>query len=300
MRRPMTDPILRRPILLGGLGLLLMRRGEAAVPVDGTLRGVLERVYIGWSEAMRRGDLTGFSRHTSRYRQMCLRNEVVSLRQPWPRAVFRGIVQAPPLQGLTCVDAAEHGDTARLAYFGRVDFGLDAAGVENPVVLRFLREADGWKFDWIQYVNLGRDEAARQALRRGERKWLESPQFRLTGEYPEVPKPCREPYQVAGLSVVALGCRVTVELNGGVHRETVENDTGGRVITGGLQKGVNSVAIQPEVLAGASDVRLQVAVLTRQGKAAKELWKWSPSEPAGQWKPRYDTTIFVKSAAVVR
>jgi hypothetical protein len=80
----------------------------------------------------------------------------------------------------------------------------------------------------------------------------------------------------------------------------VENDTGGRVITGGLQKGVNSVAIQPEVLAGASDVRLQVAVLTRQGKAAKELWKWSPSEPAGQWKPRYDTTIFVKSAAVVR
>ena len=296
----MTDPILRRPILLGGLGLLLMGKGTAAAPVDGVLRGVLERVYIGWSEAMRRGDLTGFSRYTSRYRQMCLRNEVVSLRQPWPRAVFRGIVQAPPLQGLTCVDAAEHGDTARLVYFGRVDFGLESAGDENPVVLRFLREADGWKFDWIQYVNLGRDEAARQAIRRGDRKWLETPQFQLTGQYPAVPKPCREPYQVAGLSVVALGCRVTVELNGGVHREIVENDTGGRVITGGLQKGVNPVVIQPEVLAGASGVRLQVSVLTRQGTAAKELWKWSPSEAVGQWQPRYDASIFVKSAAVVR
>jgi hypothetical protein len=300
MHRFMTEPIPRRPFLLGGLGLLLLGRGEGSAPVDGTLRGVLERVYIGWSEAMRRSDLTGFSRHTSRYRQMCLRNEVISLRQPWPRAVFRGIVQAPPLQGLNCVDAAEHGDTARLAYFGRVDFGLEAGGGENPVVLRFLREPDGWKFDWIQYVNLGRDEAARQAVRRGDRKWLESPQFQLTGIYPEVPKPCREPYQVAGLSVVAAGCRVTVELNGGVHRETVENDTGGRVITGGLQKGVNSVVIQPAVLPGANAVRLQVAVLTRQGSAARELWKWSPPDPAERWKGRYDASIFVRSAAAVR
>jgi hypothetical protein len=120
------------------------------------------------------------------------------------------------------------------------DFGLDGGtSSENPVVLRFLRESDGWKFDWLQFVNLGKDDATRQSLRSGGRDWLNAPQFSLSGTYPPIPKPCREPYQVAGISVIANGCRVSISINAGMHVESIENDSGGRVITGGLQKGPN-------------------------------------------------------------
>ena len=281
--------------------LLLAGRSRAATGIDAALRTELEKTYLGFLEAMRRGDMAAFSRHTSRYRQMCLRNEVVSLGQPWPRAVFKGIMQVPSLAGLTCIDATASGATARLVCFGRVDFALgDAVTPENPVVIRFLREEDGWKFDWLQYVNLGTDEPARQKVRSGSREWLDTPQFALTGTYPAIPKPCRAPYQVAGLSILASGCRVTVDINSGMHVETVDNDAGGRVITGGLQKGSNPVVLTPQLLPGVKDASLTVAVMTRSGSTSRVLWKWSPPDPPDRWLPRYTAGIFVKSAAAVR
>lgn len=296
----MAVPLPRRRFMAALPAVLLPSLGRAA-GVDTVLRGTLERAYIGWAEAMKRGDLAAFSRYTSRYRQLCLRNEVVSLGQPWPRAVFKGIVQAPALTGLTCLDAAEHGDTARLVYFGKVDFGLDGAtAAENPVVLRFLRESDGWKFDWLQFVNLGKDESSRQSLRSGGRDWLKAPQFALSGTYPTIPKPCREPYQVAGISVIANGCRVSISINAGMHVESIENDSGGRVITGGLQKGPNPIVISPAALPGIAVPSLQIAVLAKNGSASRVLWKWSPPDPPAQWKPRYDTSIFIRSSAAVR
>src|SRR6478609_6224593 len=83
------------------------------------LRTELERAYIAWLAAMRTKDMAGFSASTSRYRQMCLRNEVVSLRQQWPAAVFKSMLQAPDVSKLSFIDATATGDTARAVYFGR-------------------------------------------------------------------------------------------------------------------------------------------------------------------------------------
>ncbi len=252
---------------------------------------------------MRRSDVNAFANHTSRYRQMCLRNEVVSLRQPWPAAVFKSVIQAPDLSRLTFVDATAYGDTARAVYFGRVDFALDLDAPvtpENPLIVRFLRENNVWKFDWIQYVNLGANDEARRDARAGGRKWLDTGEFQLTGQYPAVPKACREPYQIAALSIRAASCRVTVDVNQGTHLETVENNTGGRIITGGLQKGQNLISITPVPLSNQADpASLDVSIITRAEnyRPSVKLWSWKPPEPAGKWLAKYEASFFLKSRA---
>ena len=296
-----TSPDRRRALLLLSS---LLAAGRSIGQTDAALRTELERTYVNWLQAMRSTDVTAFSAHTSRYRQMCLRNEVVSLRQAWPAAVFKSVIQAPDVSRLTFMDATARADTARLVYFGQVDFALESDLVtpENPLVVRFLKEDGRWKFDWIQYVNLGRDEDLRRQIRGGGRQWLEGDEFLLSGNYPAIPRPCRVPYQVAALSIVASGCRVTVDVNKGTHLETVSNNTGGRIITGGLQKGANMVTITPVVTAGAGTVPvLEISVMSRAEsyRPAVKLWSWKPPEPAGQWKEKYDSSIFVKSRAAV-
>ncbi len=298
------SPISRRRTLALLTSMAAGSRVFAQRPEDAVLRAELERTYVSWLQAMRRSDMTAFATQTSRYRQMCLRNEVVSLRQPWPAAVFKSIIQAPDVSTLTCVDAAAAGNTARVVYFGRVDFALESSIMpENPLIVRFLKEGGVWKFDWIQYVNLGNDEATRREARNGGRKWLDSPEFQLTGRYPEIPKPCREPYQIAALSIVAQSCKVTVDVNRGTHVETVENNTGGRVITGGMQKGANLLTITP-VAAGTPErpAQLSITVLTRTEsyRTSTKLWTWKPPEPAGKWLPKYEASIFVKSRTSIR
>jgi len=267
------------------------------------LRSELERAYAAWRQAMRTADTAAFAAATSRYRQMCLRNEVISMRQPWPAAVFKSVLKAPDVSRLTFLDATATGDTARAVYFGRVDFALDAGNVaENPVVLRFLREGSVWKFDRIQYVNLGTDDSQRQEARTGGRQLLQGEDFQLTGTYPAVPRACREPYQIAALRILATSCTVTVDVNQGAHLETVENNTGGRIITGGLQKGYNVLAITPAAdLTARNPPQLEITVLTRRDASAPavKLWSWKPAEPPAEWKRKYDASVFVKSKSTL-
>lgn len=282
--------------LAGGRALAQSAAGTA-------LRAELERTYAGWLQAMRTRDMAAFSASTSRYRQMSLRNEIVSLRQQWPAAVFKSSIQAPDITRLTFMDATATGDTARAVYFGRVDFALDSGVTpENPLVLRFLKESGAWKFDWIQYVNLGNDETTRKEAKAGGRTWLESEEFQLTGRAPAVPKPCREPYQIAALKIIATSCKVTVEVNQGAHTEVVDNNTGGRIITGGLQKGYNLLSITPVAdLAAKNPPLLEVVILTRREAYTQpvKLWSWKPAEAPAQWKAKYDTSVFVKARSAL-
>ena len=267
------------------------------------LRAELERTYATWLQAMRTKDMATFASSTCRYRQMCLRNEVVSLRQPWPAAVFKSMIQAPDINRLSFLEATAVGDMGRAIYFGKVDLGLDAGSTpENPLILRFLRENGTWKFDRIQYVNLGNDEAARAEAKGGGHEWLKGEEFEMTGRYPAVPAACREPYQIAALRILATSCRVTVNVNQGAHIETVENNTGGRIITGGLQKGYNLISITPVAdLKAKTAPELQVNILTRREAYSKpeKAWSWKPPEAPAQWKAQYSASVFVKSRAAM-
>ena len=62
------------------------------------------------------------------------------------------------------------------------------------------------------------------------------------------------------------------------------------------------VTITPVVTAGAGTVPvLEISVMSRAEsyRPAVKLWSWKPPEPAGQWKEKYDSSIFVKSRAAI-
>ena len=66
-----TSPDRRRALFLLSS---LLAAGRGFGQADAALRTELERTYVNWLQAMRSTDVTAFSAHTSRYRQMCLRN----------------------------------------------------------------------------------------------------------------------------------------------------------------------------------------------------------------------------------
>lgn len=268
---------------------------------DSGLRAALESVYVSWKQAVSQKDVVRWGAATSRYRQMCLRNQVVSLKQPWPQAVFKSFFRAPDLAKLRFVDASASGAVARLVYFGRVDFGFIEGEItpENPLMLYFLKEDGVWKFNTIQYVNLGNDDALKQDIRAGGRQWLLREDFVLDSRPPTMPKPCPVPYQVGMVSVLATGCRVTVEVNEGLHSETVENTAADHVIVGGLRKGVNKISVYP--LPGAAghtgkpDLRIRVMAKTDNPQTPYiQLLDWKI--PDGEWKKTYDLNVFLKSS----
>ena len=233
---------------------------------------------------------------------MCLRNQVVSLKQPWPGAIFQSFFHPPDLLKLQFIDAASSGAAARLVYFGRVDFGFVDGEVtpENPLLLHFLREDGAWKFNTLQYVNLGNDDVLKREIRAGGKTWLQRDDFLLSPEPPPLPRPCPEPYQAATLSVLASGCRAAIEVNGGPHRETVENTSADLVIIGGLRKGANKITVRPTLspIGHPDPPRLEITVLARTGNPARptaRLLAWKiPPQP---WKESYDLSVWLKSAA---
>ena len=297
----------RRQFLRRSLPAVLLAALTSSVPAQspaGSLRLSLERVYIQWLQAMMQRDAVRWAAVTSRYRQMCLRNQVVSLKQPWPKAIFNSFFRPPDLMKLQFVDAAESGPVARLVYFGRVDFGFVEGEItpENPLMLHFLKEDGAWKFNTLQYINLGSDDDLKREIRAGGRMWLERDDFLLDSTPPEPPRSCPEPYQVATISVLAVGCRAEVELNSGLHRETVENTSAEHVIIGGLRKGANKITVRPTLrpLGYPGPPRLEIIVMARTGNPERptaRLLNWKI--PAGTWKESYDLSVWLKSAAAV-
>ena len=253
---------------------------------------------------MMQKDAVRWAAITSRYRQMCLRNQVVSLKQPWPKAVFNSFFRPPDLLKLQFIDAAESGPVARLVYFGRVDFGFVEGEItpENPLMLHFLKEDGSWKFNTLQYINLGGDENLKREIRAGGSGWLDRDDFLLDSTPPEPPKSCPEPYQVATVSVLAVGCRAVVELNNGLHRETIENTSAEHVIIGGLRKGANKITVRPTLrpLGYPGPPQLEIIVMARTGNPERptaRLLSWKiPNEI---WKESYDLSVWLKSAAAI-
>lgn len=272
-----------------------------ALSTDRSLRADLEGVYVDWLQAVGQKDAIRWAAATSRYRQMCLRNQVVSLKQPWPQAVFQSFFRAPALDGLKFIDATASDEVARLVYFGQVDFGFSDSEVapENPLMLHFLKEDGRWKFNTLQYVNLGGDDALKRDIRTGGKTWLSREDFTMDTKAPAMPKPCPVPYQVATISVMANGCRATVEVNDGLHQETIENTTADHVIIGGLRKGANKIMVyplpSPVGQTGAPQLQLRVQARTGNPNAPyARLLTWKI--PDGEWKKSYELSVWLKSA----
>ncbi len=253
--------------------------------IDAPLGRQLETLYAQYRQALTQQDTTGWLKQTSRYRQMCLRNQIISSGLTWPKAILDLAMKPPSVVGLKLLDASANGPTARLVYFGHIDFGITGEGApDNALIVSFLKEGPDWKYNTIQYANLNNDPELKAKAAAGDTTFLASPEFSLTGNYPPVPAACEPPYHITRLQVTSNGYKSIVTVNG-LNPENFTTGIASRIAIGGIRKGPNKILIGGSLLPGAKadQASLEIDFLTPTGNPAQPErsllhWKFDPTK----------------------
>lgn len=227
--------------------------------------------------------LASWQQATATPRQLMTRNLIVSQKQPFPAALFDLPMRPPETATLRFLKMDINGATGHLAYFGKVDVGLlEVAEIpENLLILKFIRESTGWKFDTTRLVNLGSVPEVRATLKNGGSSgFLSEPEFAPTGVVPPTPKPCPVPDRIGVLQIASFGYQTTAVVNG-FDAATVTNNAEEHLIIGGLRDGENPLQLAVKTLPipeGEKRV-LEINALVLTGNETKptiKVYTWKP------------------------
>lgn len=218
---------------------------------QGDLQRQLEQVYGKWRAAMIGKSSAGWQAHTSSRRQVEVRNRILSERFPFPAAVFDLPAAPPSLAGLKAMQASSKGATAKAVYYGRVDFGVGGDLPDNLLVLSFVNERGGWKYDGAEFINLAAMPDLRKKLSAGEAGALESPEFLPVGRPEPLPIQLPGPVKyIAKAYVYCPGREVRLQINK-ISRHAFANTKDAEVVIGGARDGANEVQFAIKRLPGA-------------------------------------------------
>ena len=211
------------------------------------LQRQLEAVYGQWRQAMTTRNLGRWQAHTSRRRQVMVKNRILSERRGFPGALFALPVAPPDLAGLKALRAQAKGATAKAVYFGKVDFGIGGKPTDNLLVIGFTNERGRWKYDGAEFVNLSSLPKVRKQLQEGDLSYVKSADFAPSGEVSPPPFELRGVAKyIAKVYVYCPGREVEVMVNK-ISRHKFQNTKGAEVVVGGAKDGPNEVqyAIRP-------------------------------------------------------
>jgi len=209
----------------------------------------LKAVFDDWTKAMTNKDLSLWQKSTAKFRQIGIRNMIVSQKNKWPEALFEGPVKPPNLSSMKMAKTMVNGRTAQLVYFGKADFGIgeDVKAPEGLLFLMFIKESNDWKFSTSRFMNLNNAEEISAAAQSGNFSFLDSPQFIPPGKVPPVPKLCPVPEMVGYLEIVSIGYETKVNVAERSKHMVINNVHKGLII-GGLKKGINPIFIETRTL----------------------------------------------------
>ena len=250
---------------------------------DYALRSELERTYSAWRSALAARDLTGWQRATASYRQMATRNLIVSQKQPFPDALFNLPLRPAEVTMLRFIQLKVAGNTAHVAYFGKVDLGLiDPSEIpESILILKFVKEATGWKFDTSRLLNLGGSPEIRAALKNGgNTQVLDEPSLAPSGIVPVTAQACPVPDRIGVLQVASIGYATRATVNG-FEVATVQDNAEEHIVIGGLRDGENPLLLEvKEVpIPDGEERHLEVNALVLTGDEKKptiRVFEWTP------------------------
>ncbi|MFM2171411.1 MAG: hypothetical protein RI957_1640 [Verrucomicrobiota bacterium] len=222
----------------------------SAVGQDVPLQGQLEQVYGKWRNAMIQKDYAAWSGITATHRQVIAKNRLNSERRVFPRGIFEVPAVPPALTGLKNVQAKRNGRTAKFVYFGKVDFGVGGEPTDNLLVIDFVQENTGWKYDAAEYVNLAALPEVREELKRGDLAYItKTPEFMPNGIAPRVPVAVPVAKYIAKVYVFCPGRSVDVTVNR-VSQHRFGNAKEAELVMGGVVDGKNEIHYSVKGLPG--------------------------------------------------
>jgi hypothetical protein len=287
--------MMRAAILL----IMLALCSSACAEDQEALRAELTRTYREWRASLMAKSVTAWQKYTTAHRQALTRNLIVSQGQRYPDAIFAIPMIPPDTATLKLLELEVVGETAHMVMFGKVDVGLETEEIpESLLVLKYLKDKDGWRFDSTRVVNLGDTPEKRDSIKAGDLDFLKHAPFNPPGVAPAIPKPCRKPDRVAAVRVHAVGYAVTPHM-GGFDYPVVENNAEQHLLMGGLQWGAQTLSIDVrEVALPVPDadkiLSVEVVVLTgREEKPSVRVFHWEPAAPPAGGKQDLTVTLDV-------
>ncbi|WP_193213918.1 hypothetical protein [Luteolibacter marinus] len=206
--------------------------------------------YQAWRTSIVRKDASAWKRATAAHRQVEVRNRLVSEKRPFPQAVFSLPAPPPGLDGLKIIHLSQRGATAKAAFFGKVNFGVEGEPTDNILVLSFINTNGTWLYDRADFVNLAALPEVRKELTAGDLKYVEeTPEFQATGVVPPSPPMVPAAKYIAKVYVFCPGREVQVQINQ-FSRHRFANAKEAEVILGGAKDGANSIAYTVKGLEG--------------------------------------------------
>ena len=221
------------------LGVVGSASAEATNQQAGLAKS-LEDVYSYWRSAIIGVNHGAWKQVTASSRKAALQNRIMSEKGSWPDDVFRLPAAPPALTGLKLLRARSKGMTAKSVYFGKVDFGVGGDPTENLLVLSFLYEGRGWKYDTAEFVNLSNLKDVRDQIKSGDLAYVDGKDFLPTGIKPAQPIVVPKAKYIAKVYTYCPGREVRVKVNK-VSEHRFQDTQQSEVIIGGARDGVNEL-----------------------------------------------------------
>jgi hypothetical protein len=250
---------------------------------DTQVRPELERTYSAWRSALAARNLPAWQRVTASHRQMAIRNLIVSQKQAFPDALFTLPMRPPETVTLRFLQTRVVGDTAHAAYFGKVDLGLMEPSEipDNILILKFVKEPGGWKFDTSRLLNLAGSPEIRASLQNGGTPaMLDDPSIAPDGVVPPTARPCPVPDRIGVLQIVSFGYATKATVNG-FDTCMVQDNAEEHIIIGGLRNGENPLLLEVRELEipEGEERHLEINALVLTGDEKKptiQVFGWKP------------------------
>ena len=208
---------------------------------DAALQGQLENVYGVWRTAMIKADYPTWTKVTAAHRQMTVKNRLASERRVFPKGIFEVPTAPPVLTGLKAVQVKRNGATAKCVYFGKIDFGVGGEPTDNLIVIDYVQEATGWKYDVAEFVSLLALADVRAELTKGDLSYIEkTPEFAPTGKVPPIPAVVPVAKYISKVYVFCPGRMVDVTVNK-ISKHQFGNAKEAELVMGGLRDGPNEI-----------------------------------------------------------
>jgi hypothetical protein len=272
------------------------------VSAQDALRPALETTYNAWRQAIVAKDSTAWERVTATHRRAEVRNRLVSEKRAFPAGVFEIPAAPPAITGLKFLEAIQNGPTAKAAYFGKIDFKVDAEPTDNLLVLSFVKEGAAWLYDRADFVNLVALPEVRKELAAGNTKYLkETPEAQPSGEIPPTPIAAQPAKTIAKVYVFCPGREVQVQINK-ISRHRFANAQEAEIVIGGAKDGPNELQFTIKKLEGgtgkeAMTIRVYLFSET-QGVKPVKAFEYQLAEGA---EPKaFGTEMFNVDAAMLR
>ena len=227
----------------------------------------MENSYKEFLKAINAKDETALKNTMSAVAYMKMKNAMTSAKMEFPKTLFESASDFELNNAkLDFIKVLEKGCCGEIIYYDPKE--------EHAVILKFLKENEGWKFSGIEMY--GTEELTKKAKAK-DFSFLEDEKFKLDSIAPKIEK------EIAPVDYVAMLDRsgeykISIWVND-IKQDVTDGGSKSGILIGGVKKGKNTIEIKLESLAVEKGGSISVTVRALIGNTQSEVFTLTEETP---------------------